>query len=128
MEKIQEMLDNNEIEYEDELPKREAEAMTVFITNKKSSFAVTSDEEEENHATDEADCHAMHGANLGEPQEGLIGRTSSLQDTVQADLRISSQTKTMQGIRSETVLPTNEMKWNEKKKKMMKNFPFLFKK
>ena len=39
METIQEMLDNGEIEYEDELPKRHAEAMTIFITNKNSSFA-----------------------------------------------------------------------------------------
>ena len=54
----------------------------------------------------------MHGTKLGTPQGILIGRTSSLQDHVHADLRISSKANTMQEIRSE-IAQSNEMKQNE---------------
>ena len=105
MEIIQKMLDKNEIKYEAEVPKKQAGAYPVSITNINSSFAVTSDEEvdvyEHNHATAEAESHAKHGANLESPQASLIGRTSCSQDPVQADLRIPSKADTRQEIQAE---------------------------
>ena len=70
MEKIQQILDNDEIEYDDELPKRQAAAMMVCII-KRSSCAVTIEGDiegdEENDSASEADHLDLHGAKLGEP-------------------------------------------------------------
>ena len=49
MEIIQKMLDKNEIEYEKEVPRRQAGAYPISITNRSSSFVVTSDEEVESN-------------------------------------------------------------------------------
>ena len=109
MEKIQKMLDNNEIEYE-ELPKRQAATNMVFITNKNFSFAATPEDEvdEPNDAENEINSLPLHDTNLGDPQGSLNGGITSSQDPVQADLRTSSQDNPLQGILSETV-PSNEI-------------------